>query len=319
MEIILKNPGLQHITEVIFWNLSYEDLENCRHVNQSCKQILENPMFWLKKFVRRGLSKKNQSDWAKIIQLAKDSDIKRNICLYLKKCSKNERVTDLPCFINEDTVRNSKRLLRQFWNRVERFPKFKALEFAARWDAGILQIIAPLHNFATAANGRIKTMNRTSFKMVQIMAPLLEGNPNAPDQWGQTPMHYAANFGYVNLARLLVTLGDNPNAEDQSRVTPIYLAARDGNIEIVKMLAPLSDNPNTPDEYGRTPIHFAATNGNAEIIKILAPLSDKPNAPNVVGNTPIDLAITNGHIGVVRILVSCQKSAKRRRIERSLA
>ena len=64
-------------------------------------------------------------------------------------------MTDLPCYINEDTVKNSKRLLWQFWNRVERLPKYKALEFAARWDAGILQIIAPLHNFATAANGRI--------------------------------------------------------------------------------------------------------------------------------------------------------------------
>ena len=106
--------------------------------------------------------------------------------------------------------------------------------------------------------------------------------------------------------------------QDQCRGTPIHLAASYGNIEIDKMLAPLSDNPNTPDEYRRTPIHFAATNGNAEIIKILAPLSDNPNAPNVVGNTPMDSAITNGHIEVVRILVSCQKSAKRRRIERRL-
>ena len=48
MEEILQNPGLQHIAEEIFWKLSYEDLENCRLVNQSCKQILENPMFWLK-------------------------------------------------------------------------------------------------------------------------------------------------------------------------------------------------------------------------------------------------------------------------------
>ena len=76
MENILKNPGLQHLAEVIFWKLNYEDLENCRLVNQSCKKILKNPMFWLKKLAKRGLfSKKNHSDWAKIIQLAKNSDI----------------------------------------------------------------------------------------------------------------------------------------------------------------------------------------------------------------------------------------------------
>ena len=151
-------------------------------------------MFWLKKFVRRGLSKKNQSDWAKIIQLVKDSDIERNICLYLKKCLKNKKVTDLPCYyINEYTVRNSKRVLRQFWNRVECFPKHKALEFAASWDVGILQIIAPLHNFSDtdAINeGEIENMHeRIFFKMVQIIAPLLEergkvSNPNAtPNYW----------------------------------------------------------------------------------------------------------------------------------------
>ena len=131
----------------------------------------------------------NQSDWAKIIQLSKEtSNIERNICLYLKKCLKNEKVSDLPCYINKYTVRNSKRLLRQFWNRVECFPKHKALEFAASWDVGILQIIAPLHNFSDtdAINDcEIENMHETIFfKMVQIIAPLLEergkgSNPNA--------------------------------------------------------------------------------------------------------------------------------------------
>ena len=63
-EIMLKNifnnPGLQHIAETIFCNLSYEDLEACRIVNQSCKQVLDDPMLWLKQFIRRGLSIKNQ-------------------------------------------------------------------------------------------------------------------------------------------------------------------------------------------------------------------------------------------------------------------
>ena len=139
----------------------------------------------------------NQSDWAKIIQLSKEtSNIERNICLYLKKCLKNEKVSDLPCYINKYTVRNSKRLLRQFWNRVECFSKHKSLEFAARWDVGILQIIAPLHNFSDTDainDGEIENMHpmneRSFFKMVQIMASLLKergkgSNPNAtPNYW----------------------------------------------------------------------------------------------------------------------------------------
>ena len=68
-ESIFNNPGLQHIAENIFGNVNYEDLEVCRSVNQSCKNILDEPIFWLKKFIRRGLSMKDQLDWTKAIQL----------------------------------------------------------------------------------------------------------------------------------------------------------------------------------------------------------------------------------------------------------
>ena len=50
MEKILNNPGLVHLAENIFGNLADEDAEVCQDINQSSKQILENPMFWLRKF-----------------------------------------------------------------------------------------------------------------------------------------------------------------------------------------------------------------------------------------------------------------------------
>ena len=69
MEKILKNPGLEHLAENIFGNLSDEDVEVCRGINQSSREILDNPMFWLRQF--GSLSKKNQKDWFKVIQSAK--------------------------------------------------------------------------------------------------------------------------------------------------------------------------------------------------------------------------------------------------------
>ena len=50
MEKILINPGLVHLAENIFCNLGDEDLEVCGQINQSSKQILANPIFWLRKF-----------------------------------------------------------------------------------------------------------------------------------------------------------------------------------------------------------------------------------------------------------------------------
>ena len=85
-EKILNNPGLQHLAEDIFWNLDYKHLQLCREINQSSKRILDNsnqfptsePLFMLKKFVRRGgISEENQGGWAKVLHLQslKNSEI----------------------------------------------------------------------------------------------------------------------------------------------------------------------------------------------------------------------------------------------------
>ena len=79
MEKIINNPGLQHLAENIFLNLNYEDLKKCQLINQSTKDILENPLFWIKKLI----PKENQNDWIKAIQSAKKSDGAK-IISYLK-------------------------------------------------------------------------------------------------------------------------------------------------------------------------------------------------------------------------------------------
>ena len=50
MAKIFTYPGFQHLAEKVFMNLDVEDLKMCAQINQSCKQILKNSMFWLKKF-----------------------------------------------------------------------------------------------------------------------------------------------------------------------------------------------------------------------------------------------------------------------------
>ena len=60
MEKIISNPGLRHLCEKVFLNLNVEDLKIYGQINQSCKQILEDPMFWLKKFKRLEKVIKNQ-------------------------------------------------------------------------------------------------------------------------------------------------------------------------------------------------------------------------------------------------------------------
>ena len=81
METITNNPGLQHIAENVFWNLDVKNLKICAQINQSCKQILQNPIFCLRKF--ENLSKKNREEWINVIQSVKNSDIGIAIIAYL--------------------------------------------------------------------------------------------------------------------------------------------------------------------------------------------------------------------------------------------
>ena len=105
MENIIRNPGLQHLVEKIFWNLDVEDLKICANINQSCKQILAEPKLWLKKFV--SLSKKNQKDWIKVIKKVKNSDKRNAIISYLQWNLKKGAV-DLPIYSSR-SVQNALR------------------------------------------------------------------------------------------------------------------------------------------------------------------------------------------------------------------
>ena len=39
MEKIIRNPGLQHLAEEVFWNLNVEDLKVCAQINQSANKF----------------------------------------------------------------------------------------------------------------------------------------------------------------------------------------------------------------------------------------------------------------------------------------
>ena len=85
MENIIDNSGLHHLAENIFLNLSYADLKKCHLINQSASQILDNPMFWIKELLRKGLSKENHRAWMEAIQSSEIiSTKKKHIAAYLK-------------------------------------------------------------------------------------------------------------------------------------------------------------------------------------------------------------------------------------------
>ena len=300
LEKILNNPGLQHLAENIFDNLKYEDLEICRGINQSSKQILDHqmkkPMFWLRKF--RGLSNKNKKEWIKDIESLRNSEKEKVISTYLQWNLMKDAFVDLPCYsdpVVQDDFRTSIRKICHVWelSYVDYVPEK-------------IKILAPLTDNLNAPEDEVGG-NPTYWAaydghtgIVKILAPL---TGNAPNEDGETPIHAAASKGHTDIVKILAPLTDNLNAPDGDGYTPIYNAANNGHTEIVKFLAQSTGIPNPPNENEDrgTPIFKASFLGHTEIVKFLAPLTDNPNAP-ILGHTPIYMAAREGHSKIVKLL-----------------
>ena len=265
MENILKNSGLKHIAENIFLNLDFENLEICGMINWSCKQIMDNPIFWLRKFVRKGvLSKENQKEWNRAIQSKMNSDMEKHILMYLKWNLKNNDSFNLPCYTSSVAQEDLRKKIND-----------------AAWNGNteIVKIMVPLTDNPNASDQFGWTpIYRAAYyghaEIVKILAPLTD-NPNAPSEYGQSPILWAAFMGFTEIVQILAPFTNNPNAPNRNGGTPILYAAERGNTEIVRILAPLSDNPNAPDKSGHTPINMAQQKGHHEIVNILQDFTKK--------------------------------------------
>ena len=89
----------------------------------------------------------------------------------------------------------------------------------------------------------------------------------------RSPINIAARLGYTNIVYVLAPMVGNFNVETFSGYTPLHYAVEYGNIDIVKFLTPLMKNINDVKTYdGLTPIGIARRrNGQKwhEIVKFL--------------------------------------------------
>ncbi len=92
---------------------------------------------------------------------------------------------------------------------------------------------------------------------------------NAQDKDGVTHLHYAATYGYVEIAEYLIDNGADVDAQDKDGVTPLHYAAAKSAKESVKLLIKRKANINAQDKDGHTPLYFSVANDNKELAKLL--------------------------------------------------
>jgi len=128
---------------------------------------------------------------------------------------------------------------------------------------------------------------------------------------GYTALHFAAAFGQLEIARLLLGRGADPNlaAQNEARATPLHVAVAARHRDVASLLMALGGSPNAVQHDGWTPLHSAALAGDESIIDLLLLRGADPSRAASDGKTAIDLADENGHSALANVM---RKAASRR-------
>jgi ankyrin repeat protein len=98
----------------------------------------------------------------------------------------------------------------------------------------------------------------------------IEGDVNAYDDRGTTPLFFAAKYGYSGVLRALLYKGADPNMACRNGWTPLLIATRNGHLTIVRMLLACSGiQAEKALPCGVTPLYIAADLGDVPIVKAL--------------------------------------------------
>ena len=79
-----------------------------------------------------------------------------------------------------------------------------------------------------------------------------------------TPLHEAAAQGFVDVTRALLITGANPNARDEDGQTPLHWAE---DTDCARLLLAAGASPNAADADGLTPLDYAEDDAVRETLR----------------------------------------------------
>mmetsp|Transcript_22387 Transcript_22387/g.53644 ORF Transcript_22387/g.53644 Transcript_22387/m.53644 type:complete len:205 (+) Transcript_22387:189-803(+) len=108
--------------------------------------------------------------------------------------------------------------------------------------------------------------------------------------YGNTPLHWAAAFGKIDMIAQLLDAGADANALSNKGETPAHSAAGAGQGEALAALIQAGADVNMKSKTGAMPLHQACAQGSLEAVKVLLNAEADSNHPDGEGYTPIQVA-----------------------------
>ena len=249
--------GIQHIGEKIFHYLTAQGLLNCRLASKSWKNILDNPIFWLKKLNTFGQHHPREihNKWLDLIKFAKQSEVpisKITYCLVIKYCKFIIHSRDN--WMSIEIQRFLLGLPPIYQALQTKFPDIEVIKLIGDSDETFTDTIECPRHYKLCIAGLISrhydTMNFIT-----------------------NPLHQSINFGHdLKVLRYLVSKTENI-MQALTEGTPITLAVKKDHLEAIKFfieMVPLQDL--------NQEINFAVKCGSVEILKYLVSQTENPSS-----------------------------------------
>jgi len=131
------------------------------------------------------------------------------------------------------------------------------------------------------------------------------------DEYGRTPLHYAALDRDLAAVKQLLAAGADPATPDDDGWTPLHFAAQEYAPDVCAALLAAGAPVDTQDAYGNTPLWRAAfeSNGRGEVIALLRAHGADPHCANRSGISLVALARGIGNYDVRQFFTDVQDPA----------
>ena len=114
---------------------------------------------------------------------------------------------------------------------------------------------------------------------------------------GFTALHYAAFFGWPEIASLLIAAGADVAAvaANPMAVQPLHSASAASHRAVAERLLAAGANPDARQQGGYVPLHAAAQNGDEALVDLLLGRGADPSLETDDGRSSADIARAAGH------------------------
>ncbi|KAL1132095.1 hypothetical protein AAG570_010053 [Ranatra chinensis] len=122
-------------------------------------------------------------------------------------------------------------------------------------------------------------------------------------QTGTTALFFAAQSGYLEIAKLLIEHGspvDNPSVDGG---TPLFVACQYDHLDVIELLISHGARVNAQMKDGATPVFIASQNGHPRTVQYLLGRGAQVSLCRLDAATPLWIASQMNHRQVCRILL----------------